>query len=293
MADTRGTSQFEVTPTGDLVNNSSNAEKLRRLWLDRTHINRNNLGPGNYGDFDNGAWHVACHLLGAGGVRRLADGRIAFLEISHRRPDEYFASITVAENGRTRTFSLHDRDGAALLQNSTLLGFVEGNSTGQISARGVVDPPDRFNRWKRQDFDNDINSDDDGGKVWEHWCTLRNIRQVEPFTTSLLQAYVALVAALGDRFVPTVARGRRDYAHPQQLVAMIEAGLTSKDSATLDVTPTPVPANLEPKLLQSSPADSLDAVSQLQWDNPPKYYMFQRRIARWSSRQAVLQDLGE
>ena len=292
MATRRGTSQFDVTPQGDLIDNPANVEKLRQLWLDRSHIDGADLGPGDFGDFDNGAWHVACHLLGAGGARRLADGRIAFLEISHRVPDDYFASVTVDGAQGVETSALDSREGKELIANSTLLGFVEGNSTGHVSARSVDDSSTRYNGWKRQDFDKAVDSPDDGGKVWEHWCTLRNIRTPDATTTSLLSAYVTLVAALGDRFVPTVARGRRDYAHPRQLVALVEAGFVAPDSATWDATPIAIPADAEALLLEARPSDSLEAVSQLDWSNDPTYFMFSRRIDRWSSATAVRQDLG-
>ena len=79
----RGTFNFEATGAGDLASSRANVEALRRLWLDRTLISGSNLGPGDEGDFDNGAWHVACHLVAAGGVRRAADGRVVWLEVSH------------------------------------------------------------------------------------------------------------------------------------------------------------------------------------------------------------------
>ena len=92
---TRGTFRFEVTPAGDLVDGAANVECLRELWLDRGMIDGDDLGPGDDGDFDHGAWHSACHLIGAGGARRAADGRVLWLEVSHdRAKDEYFASVT-------------------------------------------------------------------------------------------------------------------------------------------------------------------------------------------------------
>ena len=71
----RGSYQFEVNPNGDLINNAGNVERLRRLWLDRTLIQGYYLGPGDPGDFDYGAWHVACHLAGAGGACHHANDR--------------------------------------------------------------------------------------------------------------------------------------------------------------------------------------------------------------------------
>lgn len=286
---TRGTFKFDVTPGGDLIDSAANVECLRRMWLDRSMIDGDDLGPGDTGDFDFGAWHSACHLIGGGGVRRAADGRILFLEVSHdKAKDEYFASVTPAGGA---TEHLDSNAGKALLAGSTLLGFVEGNSVGHISARGVDDPPTRFNLWKRQDFDQPVTSDGDGGKVWEHWCTVRDIRPPHAIAASVLRAYVSLVAALGDKFVPTVARGRRDYGHPKQLCAMVKAGLTAEASATWDVKPIRIPDAAERKLLEATPADEAAAVATLDWSHTPCYYMFHRRIGRWSAADKVKQDL--
>ena len=286
---TRGTFQFEVTPGGDLVDSPSNVETLRRLWLDRTMIDGDDLGPGDDGDFDHGAWHSACHLAGAAGVRRASDGRILWLEVSHdRAKDEYYSSVTPAGGS---THRLDSADARALLNGSTLLGFVEGNSVGHISARGVNDPPTLFNLWKRQDFDKPVGSDEDGGKVWEHWCTVRDIRSTHAIGSSVLRAYVSLVAALGDRFVPTVARGRRDYGHPKQLCAMVKGGLTASSSATWDVKPHRIPDVAEKKLLEAAPGQEAAAAATLEWDATPRYYMFQRRIGHWSAADKVKHDL--
>src|SRR5262245_1139259 len=188
---------FEVSPAGEFLDTPANVEALRRLWLDRTLVRGGEIGPGNAGDFDDGAWHSSCHLLGAGGVRRAADGSLLWLEISHDPADDgYFTSVTV-RSGRPRTVKLDSPEGRALVNGSRLLGFVEGNSKGRISARGVSDPSDRFNRWRRQDFDRTAANDRaDGGKVWEHWCTTRNIRPGNRYGNAVLQAYVALTAAL-------------------------------------------------------------------------------------------------
>lgn len=288
----RGTFAFEVGSGPDIVDCPENVAALRRLWLDRTLVAGNDLGPGDAGDFDNGAWHVACHLVAAGGVRRAVDGRPLWLELSHDpEPDEYFASVTADTGGQAGTHRVASAEGMALLRGSTLLGFVEGNSVGRISARGVQDPPDRFNGWTRQRFDRPVGSPEAGGKVWEHWCTVRDIRPPHRIGSSVIQAYAALTAALGDRFVPIVARGRRSYGHPKQLCALVRAGLTSEESATWETKPFAIPPEVETILLEARPADALAAVGRLAWENGPRYYMFPRRIASFSPAEAVRQDL--
>jgi hypothetical protein len=289
----RGTFQFDVSEEGNLLNTPENVEALRRLWLNRTLVSGRDIGPGNPGDFDVGAWHVACHLAGAGGVRRTRNGNLLWLEISHDpASDEYYASVTVERSGAPETLGLDSTEGRALLQDSSLLGFIEGNSTGRISARGVNDPPDRFNLWQRQDFDQPTTSQANGGKVWEHWCTMRDIRTSHRIGTSVLTAYVSLVAALGDRFAPTVARGRRQYGHPVQLAAMVYAGFTAKSSALWNTTPVPIPRSVEPLFLQAEPTRALEAVGRLDWSRAPLYYMFKRRIRNWSPAPAVRSDLN-
>jgi len=288
---TRGTFKFEVTPGGDLVDSPANVEALRTLWLDRSMIDGDDLGPGDDGDFDFGAWHSACHLIGAGGARRASDGKILWLEVSHDPgKDEYFGSVTPT-GGPTRR--LDSAEGRALVAGSTLLGFVEGNSVGHISARHVNDPDTLFNKWHRQDFDKPVGSDEDGGKVWEHWCTVRDIRPPHRIGGSVLRAYLSLAAALGDRFIPTVARGRRDYGHPKQLCAMVRGGMTAEASATWDIKPHKVPDAAERKLLEARPGDEAAAVATLEWDQTPRYYMFQRRITHWSAADKVKHDLLE
>ncbi len=288
----RGTYKFDAYDEGDLTNTAANVELLRKLWLDRLVISGDDLGPGDPGDFDHGAWHVACHLAAGCGVRKRPDGSLAWLQISHdERADRYFASVTVPEGRNTRTVPTDSAEGIILLQKSQLLGFVEGTSLGRTLARFANDPPNLFNLWRRQDFDQPPGSDEDGGRVWEHWCTLRDIRPTHAIGTSVLTAFVALVASLGDLFIPTVARGRREYGHPAQLKAMIASGLVDRKSAVWDGTPAAIPVDCEAVLQEADPATSLKAATTFDWSKPPRYYMFTRKIAGWSKSADVERDL--
>jgi hypothetical protein len=288
----RGTYKFEVSDSGDLANTGANVVLLRKLWLDRAVIFGDELGPGDPGDFDNGAWHVACHVAAGCGVRERADGSLAWLQISHdAREDRYFASVTVLEGRNTRTVPTDSAEGRILLRKSRLLGFVEGTSKGRTSARAAADPPNLFNLWRRQDFDQPPGSDLDGGRVWEHWCTLRDIRETHAIGTSVLTAFVALAAAMGDMFIPTIARGRREYGHPAQLKAMVAAGLVDRKSAVWVGTPMAIPANWESVLEDADAATSLKAATSFDWSKPPCYYMLTRKIAGWSKSADVERDL--
>ena len=204
-----------------------------------------------------------------------------------RAATEYYASVSVRVDGRVRTEPIDSDEGSDLLAGSSLLGFVEGNSLGHISARSVQDTPTRFNGCPRQQYDRDVDSPDDGGKVWEHWCTTRDIRRSEIVGSSVVRAYAMLAGALGDRFVAAAARGRRDYVHPQQLAAMVIAGLVSQPAATWETAPYALPASAERLLLQATRNDALVAAESLSWEAAPRYYMFQRRIERWSDASTV------
>lgn len=289
----RGSFAFEVGEEGELFPIAANVETLRKLWLDRSLVKGADIGPGDPGDFDHGAWHVACHLAGAAGVMTSSAG-LAWLQIEHDpRIDEYFAGITIRSGAGAKTLHLDSAEGRVFVRSATLLGFVEGTSLGRTSARDVSDSPTMFNLWRRQDFDQPVDSEADGGRVWEHWCTERDIRATHRLGTSVLTAYVSLVAALGDRFVPTVARGRKDYGHPAQLRAMVKAGLTSVEAATWDTTPVAIPAALEPKLNESDSALSLSAAADLPWKSDgPTYFMFQRRIDHFVPAATTRRLLG-
>ncbi len=291
----RGTYGFDVTNDGDLINSAGNVELLRKMWMGREIVEGYYLGPGNPGDFNYGAWHSSCHLAGAGGVYKTKKGKFLFLEISFDSVRmDYYASLTVKENNNTSTYRIDSTEGRSLIDDAILVGFIEGNSQGRISARFINDPPNLFNSWRRQDFDMPPGSTEDGGKVWEHWCTLRDVRETSQIATSVLTSYVSLVAALGDKFPAMVIRGRRDYCHPEQLCAMVQAGFVSKKSALLDITPKPIPANIEAILKTAEPAKELEGIEMLEWSEKQfSYYMYSRKIGSWSTLKQVAVDLDE
>ncbi|HEY7498990.1 MAG TPA: hypothetical protein VH740_10770 [Vicinamibacterales bacterium] len=289
---TRGSYNFEIDNNGALVDNPANAEKLRSLFRDDAIIN-GNWGPGNFGDFDNGSWHILCHLAGGSGVLNTRSGR-AWCGITHvPANDTYQASIVVRRNGAVATLPLGSGEGAALANGAEVLGYIEGSSVGHISARGVNDPPNAFNRWPRQSFDKDATSDEDGGTVWEHWCTTRDIRPTSAIGSSVVKAYTTLVSRLGGRYVAAVARGRREHNHPKQLAALVKAGLLTPGDATWDVNPDPIPRAAQDLLYEARPGDALAAAESLPFTpGAQRYFMFQRRIRRWSRAQDVKRDLG-
>ncbi len=287
----RGSYGFMIGGEGQVLDTPENVEALRKLWLGRELVEGYYLGPGNPGDFDHGAWHVGCHLVAAGGVRQTKNGSLLWLEISHDMVhDQYYGSVTRRVENEIKTSRLDSAEGRALVYDSKLLGFVEGNSVGRISARGISDPPNLFHLWRRQDFDQPIDSKSDGGKVWEHWCTLRDIRESSRIGTSILTAFVSLVSALGDKFPASVARGRRDYGHPDQLCAMIEAGFVSKEVAFWDIIPRPITSRAEELLLAADPPSEFEGVENLEWEDQPQYYMYPRRIKSWSAAKDVKDD---
>jgi len=280
----RGLYKFEISDNGDIIYSNNNVELLSKLWLDAEIIKPGGPGPGREGDFTDGAWHVACHLVAAGGVRKTKEGKIVWLEISFsKETDTYIPSLTIREDNNIQTIDIKSTKAINYLNGSKLLGFIEGNSEGRISARGVEDNRNLFNGWTRQEFDKSPGSSETGGKVWEHWCTTRDISKSSKIGSSVLESYVALSAWCGDRFMPAVARGRTSYQHPTHLKAMVEAGFTSVASAKWNVTPTRIP-NKECLLLQeATPQSCLLAAERLDWNEAPKYYMYPRKINSWNS----------
>lgn len=95
----RGSFEFQVDPTGALLPNEYNVAALRRLWASRPPGLE--MGPGVG---PTGAWHVACHLVAAGCVRRATDGQILWLEVSHvPATDTYRSTLTYGPDERPVT----------------------------------------------------------------------------------------------------------------------------------------------------------------------------------------------
>ena len=289
---TRGSYLFEIDDTGRLVDNVRNLGKLRALFHDSALIDCG-WGPGNEGDFDSGSWHILCHLAAGSGVLQTSSGGRAWCSITHvRASDTYDATVTHRQAGAVHTWPLAGPDSRSLLIGATCLGYVEGSSQGHITARGVNDPPDAFNGWPRQQFDQDVTSNADGGTVWEHWSTTRDIRPSSAIGTSALQAYLTLVSVLGGRYVAAVARGRREHEHPRQLVGLVKSGLLTAGEATWGIRPDPIDAAAEVLLYEAHPPEALRAAEALPFSTDrQRYFMFQRRIDRWSPANAVRQDL--
>jgi hypothetical protein len=290
----RGTYLFEVSENGVLADTQENLEKMRELLLDKEIIG-NALGPGDEGDFDYGAWHVICHLAAGAIVYRAEGGEIYWVEISHmRESDTYAPTVTSFSSGKAvRNLPLFAATALELFKDARLLGFVEGSSLGHISARDVTDPPDRFNQWVRQAFDQPEDSTEDGGRVWEHWCTVRDIRKSNVIGTSVLRSYLSLLALAGGRFAAMVARGRTDYDHPVQLAAMVKAGLVGREDVLIDLKPKPIPRNIELMIYSADPAKCAEAAAKLPWPvGALSYFMFERRIERWNPLERVSEELA-
>jgi len=232
--------------------------------------------------------------VAAGGVYKSDEGYL-WIAITHAgNVDKYLPTISARKSGGAiRTIDIHSAEGQELLKKAMLLGYVEGTSQGQISARGIRDPKDAFNGWPRQDFDQPVDSDEDGGTVWEHWSTTRDLRKSSVIGDSVLRAYLSLVSLMGGEFVATVVRGRRTYNHPTQLCAMIKAGFISREEALRDMKPCKIHPDAERQFKEANPAGCLEGVEALKWPSPPehRYYMFKRRIKSWSKVKKVKSDL--
>lgn len=289
----RGTYGFELKSNGYLIDNSQNVERLRRLFRDDTII-KGKFGPGEPGDFDYGSWHILCHLAAGAGVYDRNNRRL-WVGITHKRSrDEYAATVSFRDNKEIKIIALDSAKGQELIKGARLLGFIEGSSCGHILARGVIDPPSLFNGWSRQDFDQRVKSKKEGGTVWEHWCTTRDIRESNTVGNTLLRGYLTLVATLGGKFVSAVARGRRSHEHPLQLCALVKAGVLTDAEAIWETAPLIIPKNIQKLLYEARPEDYVRAAEELSWPQTEIscYFMFKRGISSWNQTAAVRADLA-
>ena len=282
---TRGSLQFQITPAGDLQNPRPTCGCSRQLWADRTLIRGDDLGPGDPGDFDHGAWHSSCHLLGAGGARRATDGRVLWLEVSHARArDEYFASVTFRDSGKPQTVPLDSAEGRdAGRAIALLLGSWRGTRpAGHRRAMSSMRP---------------TGSISGGGRI----STSRSPRSSKAGrsgSTGVRSATCGRPTGLGCRRSRPTCRSSRRWeigsAPRSRAAGAITAtrsnsarwstpGFVGKDSATWNATPTPIPAAWNRCSWTPNPSEALAAVEQLDWEKPPKYFMFERRIKSWST----------
>lgn len=279
----RGTYNFEVDDFGNILHSQNNVELLRKLWLDRDLIKANELGPGDNDEFKNGTWHIACHLVAASCVRKTSEGKLILLEISYDNTTQiYRPTLTIRENETIKSLDIKSEEAKNYIKNSKLLGFIEGTSEGKISAVNVNDPLNSFAGNPRQNYDQEPGSKKEGGKVWEHWSTTRDIRSTSVIGYSVIDSYVVLASVCGDKFVSTISRGRKDYFHPQQLKAMIKSGFVSYESSKLTIKPSLIPNDINLLFQEVKPHSSYQAVEKLDWTNTPKFYMFARSIDGWN-----------
>ncbi len=124
--------------------------------------------------------------------------------------------------------------------------------------------------------------------MWEHWCTLRDIRESVTIASSVLAAYVTLCAHLGDLFPVLVARGRRAYGHPAQFAAMVKAGFIGAEAASHLLEPSVIPDPIERLFKEARAEAALEAAKQLDWSNPARYHMFSRSIGGWNPSPVAL-----
>jgi hypothetical protein len=284
---TRGTYNFEFDEQDKILPNEVNFHKLRTMFLDRNLINGEFLGPGDKGDFDFGSWHILCHLTAACAVFKKSNSYI-WTEISHIPfIDKYTATVTIdSKREAISTFPLYSTAGQEIVQGSELIGFVEGSSFGHISARDSQDDPKDFNNNLRQEYDNDVSSIKEGGRVWEHWVVTRNISELSHVGSSILLAYLEMLSICGGIYTGIVGRGRVDYHHPQQLKALEIAGLIKIEEALLDIMPKPIAQTLALKIYTANPKICIETIKYLPWDiNKISYFMFQRKINNWNTKE--------
>jgi len=66
---------------------------------------------------------------------------------------------------------------------------------------------------------------------------------------------------------------------------MINAGFTSEDSVTFQITPSPISSDAEALFHEATPQSAYNAVKMLDWkEDQIQYFMYERRISCFGSR---------
>lgn len=273
---------FQRDGAGRLVENDHNLMQLRHLLCDWDIIGGDG-GEGTARD-DGGTWHGACHLLAAGIIAEHADKGMAWFEIAWDKRSSSYLPVAVLRRGNS--IEVHNVIGQAAewAKATRTLAYVEGNSCGEISNKCATDPGNSDHVDRRQDYHRfPLDFTGEGGKVWEHWCTTRNIREDTAPGVQAIRAYLTLLCIGGTAFAAMVLRGRPFYGHPAQLAACLRAGLVTEGDASWSGAPEPIPADAQLLFHYSDPVLSHAACTRLPLSREvePQYFMFQRGINLW------------
>jgi hypothetical protein len=222
----RGEYGFAINSHGHLLDSEDNFQKAQRMFLDWKIINGQG-GPGTNSN-DKGSWHVLCHLAGAAALYQSSEKLPGWAGITYdEASNSYVATFSYYYKEKVRTALLDSEEARHVITGYEPRGYVEGASRGHILNRKANDPGDPQKDDRRQDYNQPVDSTKDGGPVWEHWTTTRDILTSDSLGTGLLRSYLRLVALLGGRYCGTVARGRfeREYCHIIHLCSLVHAGL--------------------------------------------------------------------
>jgi len=255
---------------------------LRQLLLDWDIIGGQG-GPGAKRG-DGGAWHGFCHLAGGAGLFRTPGGKGVWVGITFDSSDRRYCAGLCCGAGEV-VHSLNSREAERLLRTCEWRGFIEGASRGHILDRSADDPGDPELDDRRQDYDQNVDSENDGGPVWEFWTVSRDIVDPTSLGLGLVAEYLALLSFLGGRFAGVVARGRSesDYGRFVQLRAMVVAGLIDARDALWDISPVAIPRDTERLLLSATPAAFAEAATDLVAREPEiTYFMYERKLSSFA-----------
>lgn len=275
---------FQRDSQGRLIENDHNLHEMQRLFLDWDII-KDNGGEGTRRG-DGGAWHGACHLVAAGILGVHKNSGLVWFEVGWDQRRECYEAQVVLEGETGMRIKNITGHGKSWAEEVRIVAYVEGNSCGAISDKNAADLGNSEIDDRRQDYNrNPTDFERQGGKVWEHWCTTRDIRSSDALGKQVLRAYLTLLTIGGTEFAATVLRGRPYCGHPTQLKACIEAGLVSEEDASWPGIPEPIPTSAQLLFYHSDPFQSLAACRQLPLgENSRNYFMFQRCLHQWQAR---------